>query len=257
MKKYTLEELKSLGKKVYPASLKEVKRNKYKVPGFDGYLLLDDINKDGTVTQLFYRSKWRSDNINIIKGNILYTLLSNIDKRPYGRFGTIEEAKKQSDEFVSENNKYCKEFTIIANYETLEVINDAEAIGEAPTNFSKITITKDNIHLYYEFMSDDDFNKYGAYLRILFTSRYTLIRKHFQKIGLLVDNGNGYDFDMLHYKGDVFEYDCPFGDTSIKSKSYKGISFFGVKDTLKPIDEYIEEIKTSSEYKEYIESKGV
>jgi hypothetical protein len=234
MKKYTLEELKSLGKKVYPASLKEVKRNKYKVPGFDGYLLLDDINKDGTVTQLFYRSKWRSDNINIIKGNILYTLLSNIDKRPYGRFGTIEEAKKQSDEFVSENNKYCKEFTIIANYETLEVIN-----------------------LYYEFMSDDDFNKYGAYLRILFTSRYTLIRKHFQKIGLLVDNGNGYDFDMLHYKGDVFEYDCPFGDTSIKSKSYKGISFFGVKDTLKPIDEYIEEIKTSSEYKEYIESKGV
>jgi hypothetical protein len=67
-------------------------------------------------------------------------------------------------------------------------------------------ITKDNIHLYYEFMSDKElkYNHLDLICEVLM-DRVFLIK------------------DLL-----------------------------GIKDTLKPMDEYIEEIKASDEYKEYI-----
>ena len=66
MKKYTLKELKEKAKKVYPKGLKKVEANKYKVEGFEGYLLLDNLTASNKVPNLFYNGKWRQDDLNII-----------------------------------------------------------------------------------------------------------------------------------------------------------------------------------------------
>jgi hypothetical protein len=38
----------------------------------------------------------------------------------------------------------------------------------------------------------------------------------------------------------------------MKREHYIAMYYFGVKDTLNPINEYVEEIKASDEYKKYI-----
>jgi len=95
-----------------------------------------------------------------------------------------------------------------------------------------ITITKDNIHFYYEFMSDEDLKKTGGILSFIFNPRMVVIKNDI--------NFKNIDSDYFFFNSRIFN-----GKTLEQS-------FFGVKDTLKPIDEYIEEIKGSSEYKEYI-----
>lgn len=95
-----------------------------------------------------------------------------------------------------------------------------------------VTITKDNIHLYYEFMSDEDAAKDHYYVNML---NYTFKDRLIATYRILND------------------------DKAVKKtlkitkhqNNWIGLSIFGVKDTLKPIDEYIKEIKESSEYKEY------
>ncbi|MDY0292520.1 MAG: hypothetical protein RBR02_09330 [Desulfuromonadaceae bacterium] len=89
-------------------------------------------------------------------------------------------------------------------------------------------ITKDNIADYYEFMSDGDKTKHHS--------------------------------DFMYCLGDRHEKIC--ADLRLKDEdvekiytatsSYTGMSWFEIKDTLKPIDDYIEEIKESPEYKKYI-----
>ena len=100
-----------------------------------------------------------------------------------------------------------------------------------------VDITKDNIHLYYEFMSDEDLQKNINILENIFMQRSLKVARFFNM------------------------YNCDFFPLAVKTSSEIGktssLYIFGVKDTLKPIDEYIKEIKESSEYKEYIESKGV
>ena len=91
-------------------------------------------------------------------------------------------------------------------------------------------ITKDNIHLYYEFMSDEDIKTYKDILNISFRSRKEAIEAHLS-IDLLALDSSKFIFN-----------NCYLINSSI----------FGIEDTLKPIDEYIEEIKAGSEYKEYI-----
>ena len=89
-------------------------------------------------------------------------------------------------------------------------------------------ITKENISIYYEFMSDEDINKYKHIL----------------------------DFILVNRKNHI--NDILFNDVCSRFKS--GYSFFnigtyrvsqtifGIKDTLKPINEYIAEIKKSEQY---------
>ena len=103
-------------------------------------------------------------------------------------------------------------------------------------------ITKDNIHLYYEFMSIEDLEKYSDILGVLFIDRTSII------LNLLFPN-----IQELRELEDYLKTDVFFQHFGI----YKATAryFFGTKDTLKPIDEYIEEIKASSEYKEYISTK--
>jgi hypothetical protein len=95
------------------------------------------------------------------------------------------------------------------------------------------TITKDNIALYYEFMDDEDLEKHKDILSVILCQRRADIVK-------IIDFENHSNITLDNTMLKTIKWEC-----------------FGIKDNLKPIDEYIEEIKGSSEYKEYIESKGV
>jgi len=97
-------------------------------------------------------------------------------------------------------------------------------------DFKKVVITKDNIHLYYEFMSDEDLEKYGYILNDIFENRQRNI-SNILKINLT-------DIELMQ-----FEHYAHF--------QIVGLISYGIKDTLKPTDEYIEEIKGSSEYKNH------
>jgi len=98
-----------------------------------------------------------------------------------------------------------------------------------------LIITKDNIHLYYEFMSDEDLEKYQDII-----SNLLLERQH-----------------LIIYKNNemkIVKEDCKYCESKFINSYCIYNCLFGVKDTLKPIDDYIEEIKASNEYKEYIKN---
>lgn len=92
-------------------------------------------------------------------------------------------------------------------------------------NIIIVEITKDNIHLYYEFMSDEDLERNEKVIYHKLMNRASLVQlplsitpKDLQK--------------NAEYKNSI-------------------LTIFGIKDTLKPIDEYIEEIKNSDAFKEF------
>ena len=91
-------------------------------------------------------------------------------------------------------------------------------------------ITKDNIHLYYEFMNNEDLNKHHQMIDEILDDRTSFIYDHFK-------------IDSLEREDEVTICDIAFN------------SHFGVKDTLKPIDEYVSEIKQSEQYKTYMANK--
>ncbi|MCT7648942.1 hypothetical protein [Aliarcobacter butzleri] len=93
-----------------------------------------------------------------------------------------------------------------------------------------VEISEDNIHLYYKFMNKENISKYRDILHTFFNKRHPLNIEDFLEI----------DKEVIK---DNWKYNC-FADGKIKTQSY-----FGIKDTLKPIDEYIEEIKESEQYK--------
>ena len=96
-------------------------------------------------------------------------------------------------------------------------------------------ITKDNIHLYYEFMNCDDIRKYSSILNKIFETRFDKIIKNFNV-----------DIDTLETYTDK-DTEIAIFDTNYRIEEYAknsiGIFCFNIKDTLKPIDEYINEIK--------------
>lgn len=101
-------------------------------------------------------------------------------------------------------------------------------------------VTKDNIHLYYEFMNDNDLIKYQ---NILSTA---------------IDNRLKNVFRNLNFKSDMFHtFLCKHTQQKLSNDRYVISSIvFGIKDTLKPVLEYTEEIKRSEQYKEYINNKA-
>jgi hypothetical protein len=107
----------------------------------------------------------------------------------------------------------------------------------------KDTLTKDNINLYYEFMSDRELIKQKSieyYLTCVMTDRRLKV------------------LDLL----EIDLSSIALGDN--KKISYLesrknwiiGQVIFGVKDTLKSIEEYIKEIKETDSYKAYIANKS-
>lgn len=105
---------------------------------------------------------------------------------------------------------------------------------DEPKLCSDIEITKDNIHLFYEFMSDEDKqnikNKY-IISDALCTRFYAICDIVFKDEK--PENINKYVVDIMN------------------RDLQKEQIIFGIKDTLKPINEYIAEIKASKEYQEY------
>lgn len=86
-----------------------------------------------------------------------------------------------------------------------------------------VEITQENIHLFYQFMNDEDLSKYENILFYKFTGRMSLVQL---PLGLNPKQLN---------------QNCYYGNSVA--------TIFGSKDILKPLDEYIEEIKDSEQYK--------
>jgi len=135
-------------------------------------------------------------------------------------------------------NEYLEYDKHVGMFETMFSISDA-------LSNNLITITKDNIHLYYKCMSDEDLIKYKVVISDVLDDRIVYITRVLKNVSF-----SNFEWQGLNGTGNIscaeivtlFE----FGNWFLKS------SLFGIKDTLEPIDKYIEEIKESSEYKEYI-----
>lgn len=86
-------------------------------------------------------------------------------------------------------------------------------------------ITSENINIYYGYMSNEMKEKYGEILHPILTDRRAYIDS-------ILD---------LKLKDLSFSYD--------KKGNWISYCYFGIHDTLKPIEEYIKEIKESEAYK--------
>jgi hypothetical protein len=98
----------------------------------------------------------------------------------------------------------------------------------------KDVITGDNIHLYYELMSKSERNKISNILDGIFKIRLNTIKNLLDiNVPILDDN---------------FTYE-------MNKNNQVSMTLFGTKDTLKPLEEYIKDIKESEQYKEYVSKK--
>jgi hypothetical protein len=98
-----------------------------------------------------------------------------------------------------------------------------------------IVITKDNIAEHYESMDDEDKRKFGDIISDNLQKRINalMIRLSIDR-HTIFNNKNIAQVEMLN------------------SKHITALTLFGAKDTLKPIDDYIAEIKASDEYRKYV-----
>jgi hypothetical protein len=113
-------------------------------------------------------------------------------------------------------------------------------------------IDEDNIHLYYEFMSDEDFleidinifvNLFNDRIRIVSNSLFPNVTKSFFLMDLIKKHAKQ-EFKCLNKQ----KNGCQTIETLLITRS----SLFEVIDTLKPIVEYIADIKNHEAYKSYI-----
>ena len=107
----------------------------------------------------------------------------------------------------------------------------------------KLEITQENLHLYYNFMSDEDLIYYRVIVADVLEKRLNQIadiinlknNKELQVFG--VEGFNNSDTSKIHSLKVVF---CHYLLRTV---------IYGIKDTLKPIDDYLEEIRESENYK--------
>ena len=134
--------------------------------------------------------------------------------------------------------------------ENVEVVNiyTLRDIYEYIFKNNLVNITKENIHLYYEFMNDYIIEKNLNIISDTLKTRSVFIFEHLFGSSF-IDASDISDFA----KSNVYSEGSYHVDSSIFSYcSFYSITYFGIKDTLKPIDEYIEEIKESEAHKSYI-----
>lgn len=119
--------------------------------------------------------------------------------------------------------------TAFENFSNLlnQIINDLEKTGNQ--------ITKENIHIYYEYMNSETTEEYSEILDAIFDKRAYEI------------------MELLELEKDNFYSNCKFiTPHDMDLDSIIGLIVFGVKDILKPLGNYIDEIKDSKNYKIFI-----
>ncbi|MEA3386899.1 MAG: hypothetical protein U9Q66_00450 [Patescibacteria group bacterium] len=154
--------------------------------------------------------------------------------------------------------KKLKDFEIL-EISDKKVVNVFDIENLEQFDFTDIVITKDNIALYYEFMSVKEIERLSYKI---FWDDKKVINLFMSRCHEIIKRLNMSFYDAPDF---VNVLDCNFSDLQSNKKRdrkahipYNGLTcqcgsyFFGIKDTLKPIEEYIAEIKQSSEYKEYI-----
>lgn len=107
------------------------------------------------------------------------------------------------------------------------------------------TINVDNVNLYYSFMNDEDVKKYNV---IIAQSLENRLQEIYTKLGFI----NKIDQSIMPYE---FSNYLDGIYTVMGTGKIPFQIIFGVKDTLRPIDEYITEIKNSEQYKNYLANK--
>lgn len=98
-----------------------------------------------------------------------------------------------------------------------------------------IEINKNNIHLYYEFMNKEELETHSSLLNDILLNRFHNVRNTIRVEDKKFEPLKDYDIDLAE-----------------KSNNYIYASIFGVKDNLQPIEKYIDEIKNSDGYKNYV-----
>ena len=104
-------------------------------------------------------------------------------------------------------------------------------------DFNKIGINSDNLHLYYSSMDKNDLYTHRSKVVPLLTDRYFQV---FKLLNIDID-----DEKISEYIDNSFVKNETMDDFIIAQ------SFFEVKDTLQPIDDFIDEIQRSDKYREY------
>lgn len=128
------------------------------------------------------------------------------------------------------------------NYDDVSDLHEELTVATTPV------ITRENIHLFYEFMSDEDKVKkeINHILDIEFSTRKSKVFKAFFLPSTKESRARA-DLELQGARTPLKAYDGIYRETDLYC--------FGVRDTLKPINEYIMEIKNSNEYKEFISTK--
>jgi len=203
-------------------------------------VIQDTITKDNI--HLYYEFMSNKDiknNINIIS-NILYSRHIKVNKELFLSSVNLDEKNKYV--FVSRLESVFATVVSFGVKDTLKPIDEYVAEIKASKEYKEykfkageVVITKDNIADYYEFMSDDDLEKYNYLIDDILKDR--IIKIH-----------TSLDIDFLEFLDNCI---VPL----FLNDNYISLISFGVKDTLKPIEEYIKEIKESEQYKEYMSKK--
>ncbi len=134
--------------------------------------------------------------------------------------------------WINKDGEILEDFEGSGNFSTFEDV--VSYLYSYMLDVIKVNITKDNIHLYYESMSDEEklkyipiLNSYYARCLDIWEALNVHSSRHDLFTSLLIDENN--------------------------QKVYNQV-FFNIIDTFKPIEEYIAEIKESVAYKEYVAS---
>lgn len=173
----------------------------------------------------------------------------------------LEQNKDNPDFLTQENISSCKEITLNENtnlFKSFSLFKDFKEIkfiiDKTKVQFECLNsnneyqylndeITVENIHLYYEFMSDEEIKSLDSsnlrdiktgtpIITTILSGRMIAVREALSIHPAILDNFKKYIFGL---------------NDSVLSQS-----IFGIKDTLKPVEVYVSEIKDSEDYKNYI-----
>ncbi len=112
---------------------------------------------------------------------------------------------------------------------------------------SDFKITRENINLYYEFMSDEDLLDNSLILITGSNGINQRFNKVVETLNLSKDSCGAYNDTVIY---GITNENPKFKQLNVSWGAFiLRYEIFGIKDTLKPIDEYIKEIKKSEAYK--------